>query len=142
MGVCTEAVFIMTVSEIFLMKITKVYFPSEAAVIYSRPLGPGMQHSHTLIKDRNNLQNLNMLPEVKELITSLEQLSFEERKKALFMNPEVLIWKIRDEIDCMGCSSSLQSYIKDLAVEVANKGKSLNLEGLLVLPNAEISITF
>lgn len=96
---------------------------------------------HTLasIREKHSVNTLNIVPETQKLINDLEQLSLDERKTALLLSHETLFWKIKEEIDCMGCSSRLQSYVKELAEVAQNKGKSLNFDGFLVLPNAEIS---
>lgn len=107
-------------------------------VIDPRQLDTRTQQSNTL-KERQISHMLSLAPETKKLISDLEQLTLDERRAGLMLGPEAFSWKVKEEIDCMGCSSRLQCYAKELAEISQSKGKSLNFDGLLILPDARIS---
>ena len=78
--------------------------------------------------------------EIKKTISNLEQLSTEERKTSLMITSEVFSWKLREEIDCMGCSTRLQEYLQDLFSISKKRGESINFDGFVISSDATIGI--
>jgi len=69
----------------------------------------------------------------------LEQLTTEERMTAMIVDQDRFSIKIQQEIDCVGCVSSLHTYLNELS-EIAKKknGSVLYFEGLTVYGDKRI----
>lgn len=76
--------------------------------------------------------------EIKQIIGNLEQLSTEERKTSLMVTSEVFSWKIKEEIDCMGCSTRLQEYLQDLFNISKKRGEGINFDGFVISSDSSI----
>ena len=59
----------------------------------------------------------------------------------MIINEDNFIDRVKQEIDCVGCSLRLQSYLRELAEMAKSKGKILNFEGFLIFPEAKITIS-
>jgi len=83
-----------------------------------------------------------MAPEAKRLFQDLEQLTTEERMSAMIVDQDRFSMKIQQEIDCVGCVSSLHTYLNELS-EIASKksGSVLYFEGLTVYGDKRIGVS-
>ena len=68
-------------------------------------------------------------------------MTFDEKINAMIINEDSFIDQVKQEIDCVGCSLRLQNYLHELAEMAKSKGKILNFEGFLILPDAKITIS-